>query len=87
MAARRVRLAGAALDLTATEFELLAHLARRPGVVFGRERLLAEVWGYQDDVGQRTVDSHVAGLRRKLGPGWVRTARGIGYAFEPEGGA
>jgi DNA-binding response OmpR family regulator len=87
LAARRVRLAGAPLDLTATEFELLVHLARRPGVVFARDRLLADVWGYCDDVGQRTVDSHVAGLRRKLGPGWVRTARGIGYAFEPEAAA
>ena len=59
------------------------HLARRPGVVFPRDQLLADVWGYQDDVGPRTVDSHIAGLRRKLGPGWVRTARGVGYAFDP----
>ena len=85
--ARRVRHDGRVLDLTATEFDLLAHLARRPGVVHPRERLLAEVWGYADGVGPRTVDSHVAGLRRKLGPGWVRTSRGVGYAFDPEGAA
>jgi DNA-binding response OmpR family regulator len=84
LAARRVRLGGELLHLTPTEFELLAHLARSPGVVFSRERLLAEVWGYQDGVGARTVDSHVAGLRKKLGREFVRTAHGIGYAFEPE---
>ena len=84
LAAHRVRRQGEVLNLTPTEFELLAHLARSPGVVFSRERLLAEVWGYQDGVGERTVDSHVAGLRRKLGREFVRTAHGIGYAFEPE---
>jgi len=84
VAARRVRAGAEPLELTATEFDLLVHLARRPGVVFTRERLLAEVWGYQDGVGPRTVDSHIAGLRRKLGRDWVRTARGVGYAFEPE---
>jgi DNA-binding response OmpR family regulator len=85
--ARRVRRHGELVELTTTEFDLLVHLARRPGVVFARERLLSEVWGFQDGVGPRTVDSHIAGLRRKLGPGWVRTARGVGYAFEAEGGA
>ena len=84
LAAHRVRRGGELLHLTPTEFELLAHLARSPGVVFSRDRLLAEVWGYQDGVGARTVDSHVAGLRKKLGREFVRTAHGIGYAFEPE---
>jgi DNA-binding response OmpR family regulator len=83
-AARRARLKGSELPLTATEFELLHHLARSPGIVFNRDRLLSEVWGYPDGVGPRTVDSHVAGLRRKLGPGWLRTSRGVGYAFDPE---
>ncbi len=87
LAARRVRRDGELVHLTPTEFELLAHLARSPGVVFSRERLLSEVWGYQDDVGARTVDSHVAGLRKKLGHGFVRTAHGAGYAFEPEAAA
>ena len=55
-----------------------------PGVVFSRERLLSEVWRYADSAGVRTVDSHVAGLRRKVGDGVVRTSRGVGYALEQE---
>ncbi len=81
-AARRVRLDGSIVHLPPTEFELLLHLARSPGVVFSRERLLSEVWGWDVDAGSRTVDTHVAGLRKKLGAGWVRTAHGVGYAFE-----
>ena len=87
LAGRRVRRNERIVELTPTEFDLLAHLARSPGVVFSRERLLAEVWGYADGVGARTVDSHVAGLRRKLGRELVRTAHGVGYAFEPEAAA
>ncbi len=83
-ASRRVRLAGALVDLTPTEFDLLHHLARRPGVVFSREQLLADVWQYADASGPRTVDAHVAGLRRKLGAGVLRTARGAGYALEED---
>jgi DNA-binding response OmpR family regulator len=86
LAGRRVRRDGEPVDLTPTEFDLLVRLARSPGVVFSRERLLSEVWGYEDGVGQRTVDSHVAGLRRKIGHAHVRTAHGVGYAFEPEAG-
>lgn len=85
-AARRVRLRGREIELTATEFDLLHYLARRPGTVFGREQLLADVWHYADASGERTVDSHVAGLRRKLGPGVLRTVRGAGYALEEEPG-
>jgi len=81
-AGRRVRLAGEEVHLTPTEFDLLVHLARAPGVVFSRERLLTEVWGYADGSGERTVDTHVASLRRKVGARWIRTAHGVGYAFE-----
>jgi DNA-binding response OmpR family regulator len=82
---RRVRVAGESVHLTPTEFDLLAHLARRPGVVAGREQLLAEVWGYADGTGPRTVDSHVRELRRKIGGGRIRTVHGVGYALrEPE---
>ena len=84
-ATRRVRRDGAVVHLTPTEFELLHRLARSPGVVLSRERLLSEVWGYESDAGGRTVDSHVAALRRKVGPAWVRTAHGVGYAFDPPG--
>ena len=81
-AGRRVRVRGDEVHLTRTEFDLLEHLARSPGVVFNRDRLLREVWGYADNAGERTVDTHVAALRRKLGPGVVRTAHGVGYALE-----
>jgi DNA-binding response OmpR family regulator len=82
-AARRVRVDGDEKHLTPTEFDLLKTMAARPGVVFTREQLLAEVWGWRDGSGQRTVDSHIRGLRRKLGRGLVRTVHGIGYALEP----
>ena len=68
--------------LTPTEFDLLRTLAARPGAVFTREQLLAEVWGWRDGSGQRTVDSHIRGLRRKLGSELVRTVHGIGYALK-----
>ena len=78
---RRVRRGDETVHLTPIEFDLLHILARRPGVVFSREQLLGEVWGYPDGSGARTVDSHVAALRRKLGPQVVRTVHGIGYAL------
>lgn len=68
------------VHLTPTEFDLLYRLASRPNFVFSREQLLADVWGYRDDYGARTIDSHVAALRRKLGPDIVRTVHGVGYA-------
>jgi DNA-binding response OmpR family regulator len=81
-ATRLVKVAGETVHLTPTEFDLLTLLAARPGVVFSREQLLAEVWGWRDGSGQRTVDSHVRGLRRKLGSDLVRTVHGVGYALE-----
>ncbi len=79
----RVLVAGAQIDLTATEFDLLAHLMARPGRVFSREQLLAEVWGYSAVVGTRTVDVHVAQVRAKLGAASpIRTVRGVGYSAE-----
>jgi DNA-binding response OmpR family regulator len=80
---RRVRRSGVEAHLTPTEFDLLVHLARRPRAVLGRERLLAEVWGWADASGTRTVDSHVKALRRKLGADLIRTVHGVGYALEP----
>ncbi|MBM0202746.1 response regulator transcription factor [Micromonospora sp. STR1s_5] len=81
-AERRVRRAGADVHLTPTEFDLLVHLARRPRTVLPRERLLAEVWGWGDGSGTRTVDSHIKALRRKLGADLIRTVHGVGYALE-----
>ncbi|ACY97040.1 response regulator transcription factor [Thermomonospora curvata] len=82
-AARRVRLRGAQVHLTPTEFELLAFLAGAPGTVFSRAELLERVWGWTAGAGTRTVDSHVRALRRKLGDEIIRTAHGVGYALEP----
>lgn len=83
-ATRRVLRNGEEVELTPTEFELLLRLMQSPGVVFTRRRLLEEVWGYQAGGGERTVDSHVRSIRRKLGPEIVRTVRGVGYAVEVE---
>ena len=77
---RRVSRHGEEVHLTPTEFDLLAYLGRRAGQVFTREQLLADVWGYRDGSGARTVDSHVRALRHKLGPDVVRTVHGVGYA-------
>jgi DNA-binding response OmpR family regulator len=80
--ARRVWAGGDAVELTATEFDLLAHLFRRPGRVFGRDELLAQVWGY-NGAASRTVDVHIAQLRGKLGErSPIRTVRGVGYSAE-----
>ncbi|MEZ5115632.1 MAG: response regulator transcription factor [Candidatus Nanopelagicales bacterium] len=79
----RVTVDGDEIVLTATEFDLLAHLMAAPGRVFSREQLLSEVWGYAPVVGTRTVDVHVAQVRAKLGDASpIRTVRGVGYAAE-----
>lgn len=79
---RQVWVGDRPVELTATEFDLLAHLMRRPGQVYQREALLADVWGYPD-AGSRTVDVHIAQLRAKLGPACpIRTVRGVGYAAD-----
>jgi DNA-binding response OmpR family regulator len=78
--ARRATLDGRALELTPKEFELLAALARDPGAAVSRQRLLAEVWQTSWYGSSKTIDVHVAALRRKLGdPGWIETVRGVGF--------
>ncbi|SCG59628.1 response regulator transcription factor [Micromonospora coxensis] len=80
---RTVTAGGSPVQLTSTEFDLLAHLMARPGRVFTREELLAGVWGYAAHSGTRTVDVHVAQVRAKLGAASViRTHRGVGYAAD-----
>ncbi len=80
---RRATASGAAVELTTTEFDLLAHLMRRPDRVFTREELLGEVWGYPAGTATRTVDVHVAQVRTKIGAAArLRTVRGVGYAIE-----
>jgi len=75
---------GVPVDLTATEFALLAHLARRPGWVFTRTRIIDAVKGDNCAVTDRSVDVQVVGLRRKLGGAGdlVETVRGVGYRFK-----
>ncbi|MFF9547814.1 response regulator [Streptomyces sp. SID4934] len=84
---RQAELDSVPLDLTRREFDLLAYLAGRPGVVVPRKELLAEVWhqSYGDD---QTIDVHLSWLRRKLGetaaaPRYLHTLRGVGVKLEP----
>jgi DNA-binding response OmpR family regulator len=71
---------GEHVELTAKEFDLLAYFLANPGVVLSRDVLLDRVWGVEYPGGTRTVDVHVAQLRRKLGrPALIRTLRGAGY--------
>jgi DNA-binding response OmpR family regulator len=78
--AREVRVEGRELELTGKEFALLATFIENAGFVLSRERLLDEVWGMTYPGGTRTVDVHVAQLRRKLGVSdLIHTVRGVGY--------
>jgi two-component system phosphate regulon response regulator PhoB len=75
------------ITLTATEFKLLDLLARRRGRVQTRDRLLQDVWGYDNPIDTRTVDTHMRRLREKLGPAaeYLETIRGVGYRFGSNG--
>jgi DNA-binding response OmpR family regulator len=90
MATRRVTRGDVAIDLTAKEFDLLAHMAAHPGRVYTREHLLRAVWGYDYFGDDSTVTVHVRRLREKLEPDparprYVTTVWGVGYRFEPGG--
>jgi DNA-binding response OmpR family regulator len=81
--AHEVTLEGRALDLTPKEFELLAHLAARAGVVVSKRELMASVWGLPYGGADKTVDVHLSWLRRKLGetasaPRYLQAVRGVG---------
>lgn len=81
---RRATVNGEEVELTRLEFDLLAELAAHPRVVYTRDRLLEKVWGYQSPVGGKTVDVHVANLRKKLGDDiGIVAVRGVGYRLEP----
>jgi hypothetical protein len=83
---RTAQVAGRPLDLTYLEFELLAHLVAHPHRVHTRDQLVTTVWGYGHVGDGRTVDVHVARLRRKLGPehrGTIVTVRRVGYKYVP----
>jgi DNA-binding response OmpR family regulator len=82
-ARHEVHVAGEAVALTVTEFELLAFLMENPGLLFSREVLLERVWGLEFPGGTRTVDQHVAQVRAKLGrPQLIQTVRGAGYKVD-----
>ncbi|GAA3944040.1 response regulator transcription factor [Actinoplanes auranticolor] len=77
--------AGRVLELTATEFKLLAYLAGHRGRILSKTQLLTQVWGY-DEYDPNLVEVHVSALRRKLeqhGPRLIHTARGLGYVVRP----
>ncbi|HEY2771715.1 MAG TPA: response regulator transcription factor [Solirubrobacteraceae bacterium] len=79
-AAREVRAGGREVELTQREFDLLEYLLRHAGQVVTRDELLEAVWGFQSPGQTRTVEVHVAQLRKKLGhPNLIRTVRGLGY--------
>lgn len=73
---------GEELNLPKKEFELLALLISQPGRVFTREVILSSVWGNDVIVGDRTIDVHIRKLREKLGDGYFKTVKGVGYKFE-----
>jgi two-component system phosphate regulon response regulator PhoB len=79
----RAAFRGRTLDLTLMEFKLAAILAERRGRVQSREQLLRDVWGYNNIIDTRTVDTHMRRLRAKLGPAAIllETVRGVGYRF------
>ncbi|MFD9354588.1 response regulator transcription factor [Streptomyces sp. NPDC060031] len=80
LATRRVTVDGADVPLTRKEFDLLALLAQRPGVVFRREQIISEVWRTSWEGTGRTLEVHVASLRSKLRmPALIETVRGVGY--------
>lgn len=81
---REVCVDGVPVDLTYTEFELLAYLLDNPGIALSRDKILDNVWRYDYYGDARTVDTHVKKLRSKLGEHGdkIKTIRGIGYKFE-----
>jgi two-component system phosphate regulon response regulator PhoB len=88
LSSHRATIDGDEIQLTRKEFDLLALFARRPEKVFTRNQLLSVIWGYENELNSRTVDVHVATLRKKLGPKGrhVRTLPKIGYLWDPKAG-
>lgn len=89
---RLAKRAGALLDLTAKEFDLLAHLVQHPARVFTRAQLLDQVWGTTHDAFEHTVNSHINRLRAKIEsdparPHYIVTVWGVGYHFSAAAGA
>ena len=84
--ARLASLEGRELDLTPREFDLIALLASRPGVVVERDTIFREIWGGEWFGSPKTIDVHVAALRRKLGDArWIETSRSVGFRLRDPG--
>jgi DNA-binding response OmpR family regulator len=79
-----VMVSGKRIDLTSSEFKILAFLASKPGRVFSRDQILDHLWGSEKAVVDRTVDVHIRNLRAKLGRAarHIRSVRGVGYGVE-----
>jgi DNA-binding response OmpR family regulator len=89
-AMRRVAISGQVVDLTVKEFDVLHVMARRPGQVFSKGKLLELVWGFHHEVDTSAVTVLIRRLREKIEknpsqPNWIHTVWGIGYRFEPNG--
>ena len=84
--ARLVTLSGEPLDLSPKEYDLLFYMVRNRGIALTREKLISEVWGYDFFGDDRTLDTHIKLLRRRLGDmaDRITTLRGVGYRFEKE---
>ena len=84
--ARIVAVDGKTVDLSPKEYDLLFYLIRNKRIALSRERLIEEIWGYDFDGDDRTLDTHIKLLRRSLGPysKFITTLRGVGYRFEAE---
>jgi DNA-binding response OmpR family regulator len=80
--AQRVSLSGTDIHLTPTEFELLVYLTEDPGAVCRRSDILNDVWDTNWFGTTKTLDAHVAAIRKKLGSaGWIESVRGVGFRF------
>ena len=84
---QRLRRGGEAVEISAREFRLLRYLIEHRGTMVSREQLLNDIWGYEVYPTTRTVDNHIARLRKKVEdepdkPRWIQTVRGAGYLFE-----
>ena len=81
---RRVTVEGVDIDLTPKEYDLVSLLAHDPGAVFERQRIMEQVWGQPWYGPTKTLDVHVASIRKKLGdPRWIETVRGVGFRLQP----
>jgi DNA-binding response OmpR family regulator len=83
-ATREASLNGEPLGLTPREWALLEPMLQRPGVVFSKAQLEQKLYSWKDDVSSNAVEVYVHGLRKKLGPDFIHTVRGLGYVVPRE---